>query len=54
MRKEWTTVKFTMKQYLDTDIFLIVSLESIIEKVESHIGRTLMLASSPYTKDISK
>jgi len=52
MRKEWGNIKFEMKPYLDTGIYLIKSLPRVVEKLEEQITRTLVLTSSPYTKYI--
>jgi len=54
MRKEWSNVKFEMKIYLNTDIYMVNSLPQVTEKLEDHIARTLFLSSSPYTKYIEK
>ncbi len=54
MRKEWVSVKFEMRQYRDTEIYLISSLTNVVEKLEDHIARTLVLAGSQYTRYIEK
>ena len=54
MRKEWLSVKLEMRQYRDTDIYLISSMTNIVDKLEDHIARTLVIASSQYTRYIEK
>ena len=54
MKKEWSSIKFDLKQYMDTEFSLISNLEMVFDRLEDNICRTLVLATSQYTKYIEK
>lgn len=54
MKEEWSKTEFTLKQFQNTETFIIISVENLWDLLDESLARTFSLLSSSYIKKVEK
>lgn len=54
MKEEWSKTEFTLKQFPNTETFIIISVENLWDLLDESLARTFSLLSSSYIKKVEK